>query len=77
MQIYVSKIIIIGSDTGSSPRRRLAIVWTNAERLLIWPWVTKLSEILIEIQTFSFTKMNLKMSPVSEMTAFFVPASMC
>ena len=39
--ICVSKIIIIGSDNGLSPGRRL-----------------------IEIQTFSFNKMHLKMSAV-------------
>ena len=33
--IYVSKLTIIGSDNGLSPGRRQAIIWTNAEILLI------------------------------------------
>ena len=61
-RIYVSKIIIIGSDDGLSPDRRQAIIWTNAGMLLIGPLGTNFSEILIEIQIFQFKKMNLKMS---------------
>ena len=38
-----------------------ALIWTNAEILLIQPLETKVSEILSEIQTFSFKKMYLKM----------------
>ena len=60
--IYVSKLTIIGSDNGLSPGRRQAIIWTNDEILLIEPLGTKFSEILIEIRTFSFKKMHLKMS---------------
>ena len=60
--ICVSKIIIIGSDNGLSPGRRQAIIWTNAGILLIEPLGTNFSEILIEIHTFSFKKMLLKMS---------------
>ena len=60
--ICVSKLTIIGSDNGLSPGRRQAIIWTNAEILLIGPLGTKFSEILIEIHTFSFKKMYLKMS---------------
>ena len=60
--ICVSKIIIIGSDNGLSPGRRQAIIWTNAGILLIEPLRTNFSEILIEIHTFSFKKMHLKMS---------------
>ena len=60
--ICVSKIIIIGSDDGLSPDRRQAIIWTNAGILLIGPWGTNFSEILIGIQTFSFKKMHMKMS---------------
>ena len=41
---------------------RQAIICTNAGILLIGPLGTNFSEILIEIQTFSFTKMHLKMS---------------
>ena len=59
--ICVVKQIIIGSDKGLSPRRRQAIIWTNAGILLIGPWGTNFSEILIGIQTFSFKQMQLKM----------------
>ena len=60
--ICVSKLTIIGSDNGLSPDRRQAIIWTNAGILSIGPLGTKLSEILIGIHIFSFTKMHLKMS---------------
>ena len=58
----VSKLTIIGSDNGLSPDRRQAIIWTNAGFLLIGPLRTNFSEILIEIPTFSFKKMRLKVS---------------
>ena len=58
--ICVSKLAIIGSDNGLSPERRQAIIWTNAGILLIGPLGTNFSENLIEILTFSFTKMRLK-----------------
>ena len=61
-QICVSKLTIIGSGNGLSPGRRQAIIWTNAGILLIGPIGTNFSEILIRIQTFSFKKMQLKMS---------------
>ena len=48
---------IIGSDN-----RRQAIIWSNAGLLLIGLLGTNFSEILIEILTFSFQKMRLKMS---------------
>ena len=35
--ICVSKLIIIGSDNGLPPGRRQAIIWTNADILLIGP----------------------------------------
>ena len=57
--ICVSDIIFIGSDYGLSPCRRQAIIWTNAGILLMGPLGTNLSEILIEILTFSFKKMRL------------------
>ena len=60
--ICVSEIIIIGSDYGLSPGRHQAIFWTNVGILLIGPLGINLSEILIEINTFSFNKMHLKMS---------------
>ena len=60
--ICVSRLPTIGSDNGLSPGRRQAIIWTNAGILLIGPLWTNFSEILIDIPTFSFKKMHLKMS---------------
>ena len=60
--ICVGNLTIIGSDNGLSPDRRQAIIWTNAGLLLIWPLGTNFIEILIEILTFSFKKMRLKVS---------------
>ena len=60
--IGIGKQNIIGSDNGLSPRRRQAIIWTNAGILLIRPLGTNCSEILFRNQTFSFKKMHLKMS---------------
>ena len=62
MHICVSKLTIIGSDNGLSHDRCQAIIWTNAGLLLIGPLGTNFSEILIEILTFSFKKMRLKVS---------------
>ena len=62
MHKCVSKLTTIGSDNGSSPVRRQAIIWTNAGILLIGPLGTNFSEILIEIHIFSFKKMHLKTS---------------
>ena len=59
--ICVSKQTIIGSYNGLSPGRRQAITWTNAGILLIRPLGTKFNEILIQIHTFSFKEMHLKM----------------
>ena len=72
--ICFGSLTIIGSNNGLSPGRRQAIIWTNAGILLIWPWGTNFSEILIEINTFSFNKMHLKMS--SGIWQPFVSASM-
>ena len=55
-------LTVIGSDNGLSPGRRQAIIWTNAGILLIAPWGTNFSEVLIDIHTFSFKKIDLKMS---------------
>ena len=60
--LCISKLTITGLDNGLSPGRRQAIIWTNAGILLFRPLETKFSEILIEIRTFSFKKMHLKMS---------------
>ena len=62
MHIFVSNLTIIGSDNGLSPGRRQAIIWTNAEMLLIGPLGTNFSEILIKMHTFSFKKIHLKLS---------------
>ena len=59
--ICIGNLTVIGPDNGLSPGRRQAIIWTNAGILLIGPWGTNFSEILIGIQTFSFKKMHLKM----------------
>ena len=58
--ICVSKLTIIGSDNGLSPGRRQAIIWTNAGMLFIGSLGTNFNEILIEIHTFSFKKIHLK-----------------
>ena len=63
--ICVSKLTIIGLDNGLSPDRRQAIIWNNAGLLLIGPLRTNFSESLIEILTFSFKKMRLKVSSAS------------
>ena len=44
------------------PDRRQAIIWTNAGLLLIGPLGTNFIEIFIEILTFSFKQMRLKVS---------------
>ena len=73
--ICVSKLTIIGPDNGLSPDRRQAIIWTNAGILLIGPLGTNFSEISIEILTFSFKKMRLKLSSAKRRP--FVLASKC
>ena len=60
--ICVSKLTMIGSDNGMTPGRRQAIIWTNTGILLIGPLGTNVSEILIEIQTFSLKKIRLIVS---------------
>ena len=61
MHLCIGKLTIIGSDNGLSPGRRQAIIWTNAGIFLIGPLGTNFREILIEILTFSFKTMHLKM----------------
>ena len=60
--ICVGKLTNIGSDNGLSPGRHQTIIWTNAGILLIGPLGTYFREILIEVYTFSFKKMHVKMS---------------
>ena len=52
----------IGSDNGLSPGRRHAIIWTNADILLIRPQGTYFNEILFKMQTKSFKITHLNMS---------------
>ena len=59
--ICVSKLTIIGLDNGLSPGRCQAIIWTNAGILLIGPFGTNFSEILIGIRTYSFKQIHSKM----------------
>ena len=58
----VNKLTNIGSDNSLSPGQRQAIIWTNAGILLIKPLGTNFNEIFIEIYTFSFKKIQVKMS---------------
>ena len=62
MHICVSRLTITGSNNGLSPGRRQAIIWTNVGILLIGPLGINFSGNLIEILTFSLTKMILKVS---------------
>ena len=58
----VSKLTIIGSDNGLSPGRHQAIIWHQCWNAVNWTLSNKLQEIFIEIHTFSFKKMHLKIS---------------
>ena len=60
--ICVGNLTIIGSDQGSAPGRHWAIIWTNDGILLMGLLGTNFSEILIEIYTFSFKTVHLKIS---------------
>ena len=60
--ICVGNVTIIGSENGVSPGRRQAIVWSSAGILLIGPFGTSYSEILVEIHTFLFKKIHSKRS---------------
>ena len=63
MHVCFSKLTITNSDNSLSPRRRQAIIWTSARISLIGPLGTNFDEISIEIHTFSFKKIHMKMSP--------------
>ena len=54
--------VSIGSDNGVSPIRYQAIIQTNAGFLSTGPVGTNLSEIVIKIHNFSFTKIHRKTS---------------
>ena len=60
--ICISKLTIIVSDNGLSPDWLQAIIWNNDGKLLIGPLGTNFSEIFIQIYTFSFKKIDFKMS---------------
>ena len=60
--ICVRNLTTIGSVNALSPCRRQTITWTNAGVLLIGTLRTNFGEILIEIPTFSFKKMRLKVA---------------
>ena len=47
MHICISGLSIIDSDNGLSPGQHHAIIWANAGILLIGPFGTNFSEILI------------------------------
>ena len=59
---HIGNLTIIGSDNGLSPGQRQAITWTKVGILLIGPLATNFSEMLIEIPTFSFKEIHMKMS---------------
>ena len=66
---------IIGLDNGLSPDCRQAIIWTTTGTLSIGPLGINFSEILMEIQTFSFKKMHLNCC--LQNGSHFVSRSMC
>ena len=61
LSFYIDIVLTlsIGSDNGLAPGWRQATIWTNAGILLIGTLGTNVSEILSEIHTFSFKKINL------------------
>ena len=73
--ICVGNLTTIGSDNGLSPGRCQAIIWTNAEILLIGPLGTNFSEILIEFKHFHWRKCVWKCRLRNVVN--FVSASMC
>ena len=54
--------VSIGSDNGLSPARCQVVIWTNAGLLSIGLLGTNLSEFLMKIHVFLFTKMHMKIS---------------
>ena len=57
-QTCVGNLTIIGWDSGLSPGRRQAIIWSSAGILLIGPLGTNFIEMLIGIQTFQETALE-------------------
>ena len=72
---WVTKLTINDSDNGLSPGRRQAVICTDAGILLIGHLGTTFSEIIIEIHTFSFKRIPLKM--LSGNGGHFVSTSIC
>ena len=72
--ICVSKLTISGSDDSLLPGRRQAIMWTNAGILLIGSLGIQFSEIVIEINTYSFKKMKCIWNFRLRNGVLFVPA---
>ena len=62
--VCVNKLAIIGTDNGFLPGRCQGSIWNDAGILLIRFIGAHFNEILSEIHTFSFRKMDLKMSSV-------------
>ena len=60
--IIVGEHANIDSANGLAPNPRKTIIWTNAWILLTEPLATNFNETIIEIHTFSFKKMHLKLS---------------
>ena len=56
----IGNLAIIGSHNGLSPGQCQAIVRINAGILLIGPFGTNVSEISIEVHTFSMIEMHIK-----------------
>ena len=54
MEVCDRNLTIIGLDIALSHGQRQAIIWTNAEILLIGPLKTKFSGISINIHIFTF-----------------------
>ena len=68
--IWVSELTIIGSDDWCQ-----VIISTKAGILFMGPLGINISDISIEIETFSFKEMTFKMS--SENVGHFFPATIC
>ena len=60
--ICINRLTIIDSDNGLLPDQCQAIIRANVGILLIEPLGINCSEILVDIYTFSFRKINLKTS---------------
>ena len=64
VHICVGKLNTIGSDNGLSPGCHLAIIWSNAGKLLTRTVGANFSEILSKIETYLLRKMHLKMAAI-------------